>query len=950
LIAGTYDVVIRDAAHTMCSQDLGNVIVHQPTALSGTTAKTDVNCFGGADGTITVTATGGWGTYGYSDNGGTSWQSSNVFTGLIAGTYAIVIHDAAHTICFQNLGNVIILQPTAPLGSTSTSTDVNCFSGIDGTITVTASGGWGTYEYSDNGGGIWQTSNIFSGLIAGTYDVVIRDAAHTMCTFDEGIVTIHQPAAPLGGSTTHTNVNCFDGYDGTITVTATGGWGTYQYSDGPAGWQTSNIFGGLHAGTYHIYIRDAVHTICTADLGEVIILQPPAHLASTTVPTPVNCFGNSDGILTVSASGGWGTFEYSDDGGLTWQASNIFSGLPTGTYHVIIRDAAHTMCTEDQGIFTVTQPNGALGSTTTHTNVGCYGGSDGTITVNASGGWGTYEYSDNGGSTWQTSNVFNGLLIGTYHVMIRDKSHTMCTEDQGPVIIIQPDVLVASASNNGPICEGLEATFTVCVSQTGGTGPYHYVWSDPIGGFGYPDASCVTGIAVYATHNGIWHVTVTDAHGCTATATTNLVIKQRFNLSGLMHYNNTAYTPLAGIVIGLYQGATQIATSTTTATGYYHFDNICCDAYTLKVTYNPYPVGSINSTDACQVQWWFTHCGLSPYLPIQLVNFFAGDVDWSSLPDWINSTDAYLIQQYFVYGGAPTVVFNRAPWSYAKDGVMQFCNNVPPITTDDITVNLCSTQTIDLLAQVTGDFNRSYIVGGKDASAKVQITYGQTKQVSPNKEFDLQVYVVNPTKVSAASLALNFPTNLVEVMNVTMDGGQLDWNVNGNALRIGWNTMNPLSLNAHATLLTLRLRTTGDFKVGTAIRLALASDPMNELADELVMPIPDAILGVDVIEASPIGIPENSSVSDLSLENHPNPFSNETMFDYSLPFDGNVTLVIHNLLGETVKTLVNEPQTQGDHTFRFDASSIATGVYTATIKLDANGTKLVRTIKLIRGK
>ncbi|MCX6250609.1 MAG: T9SS type A sorting domain-containing protein, partial [Bacteroidetes bacterium] len=189
-----------------------------------------------------------------------------------------------------------------------------------------------------------------------------------------------------------------------------------------------------------------------------------------------------------------------------------------------------------------------------------------------------------------------------------------------------------------------------------------------------------------------------------------------------------------------------------------------------------------------------------------------------------------------------------------------------------------------------------------------------------------------------------------EVKDVTMDGGQLDWNVTGNELRIGWHTMNALSLNAHADLVTLRLRTTGDFTVGTSIRLSLVANQMNELADQFAMPIPDAIIGVDVIEASPIGIPENSSVNDLSFQNHPNPFSNETMFNYSLPFDGRVTLVIHNLLGETVRTLVNEPQTQGDHTFRFDAGSIATGVYTATIKLDANGTKLVRTIKLIRNK
>ncbi|MCX6251959.1 MAG: T9SS type A sorting domain-containing protein [Bacteroidetes bacterium] len=297
--------------------------------------------------------------------------------------------------------------------------------------------------------------------------------------------------------------------------------------------------------------------------------------------------------------------------------------------------------------------------------------------------------------------------------------------------------------------------------------------------------------------------------------------------------------------------------------------------------------------------------------------------------------------------------FDRLTWSYAKAGVTVACEGSHPTSADeDIMVNVCGANKIqDLLAQVTGDFNGSYVAGGsKDASAKVRLTYGQTKQVSPNREFDLPVYVVNPMKVGATSLILNFPANLVEVKNVIMDGGLLDWNMNGNELRIGWHTLNPVSLNAHANLVTLHLKTTGDFKVGTSIRLSLASNDMNELADQFAKPIPDAILSVDVIEASPIGIPENLSASDLTLDNHPNPFSNETMFNYSLPFDGRVTLVIHNLLGETVRTLVNESQTQGDHTIRFDAGSMATGVYTATIKLDANSARLERTIKLIRNK
>ncbi len=57
-------------------------------------------------------------------------------------------------------------------------------------------------------------------------------------------------------------------------------------------------------------------------------------------------------------------------------------------------------------------------------------------------------------------------------------------------------------------------------------------------------------------------------------------------------------------------------------------------------------------------------------------------------------------------------------------------------------------------------------------------------------------------------------------------GGQLDWAVNGDELRIGWNTQNPIYLSASAELVTLKLRTTGKFIQGETIRLTLASDPL----------------------------------------------------------------------------------------------------------------------------
>ena len=111
-------------------------------------------------------------------------------------------------------------------------TNVTCFGANDGTITISSpTGGYGTYEYSTNGGGAWQASGNFINLILGTYNVQIRDAAHTGCVIVINPALVITEPAVLNATVTPTMVTCFGANDGMITITAaTGGYGTYQYS------------------------------------------------------------------------------------------------------------------------------------------------------------------------------------------------------------------------------------------------------------------------------------------------------------------------------------------------------------------------------------------------------------------------------------------------------------------------------------------------------------------------------------------------------------------------------------------------------------------------------------------------------------------------------------------------------------------------------------------------
>ena len=115
--------------------------------------------------------------------------------------------------------------------------------------------------------------------------------------------------------------------DGTITITgATGGYGTYEYSINAGGsWQLANTYTNLQPATYDVRIRDAAHPGCVIILNPQLVITEPAVLNAVVNSINVTCFGANNGNITITnPSGGSGTYEYSIDGGATWQRSGTF--------------------------------------------------------------------------------------------------------------------------------------------------------------------------------------------------------------------------------------------------------------------------------------------------------------------------------------------------------------------------------------------------------------------------------------------------------------------------------------------------------------------------------------------------------------------------------------------------------------------------------------------------
>ncbi|MCJ7448576.1 MAG: hypothetical protein MUO72_12880, partial [Bacteroidales bacterium] len=482
LTPGTYNVQIRDAAYTSCYIILNNaLVITQPAVLKATITTTMITCNGASDGIINITGpSGGYGTYEYTINGGTSWQASGLFNGLAPGSYDVRIRDAANSSCEVVLNNGVDITEPAALDAMVIDTDITCFGANNGTITVTnPAGGYGTYEYSNNGGATWQSSNTFTGLAPNTYDVRIRDKVQTACTkiLDPAVV-ISQPAV-LNATVASTNVTCNGANDGTITISSpTGGYGTYSYSiNGGASWQGSGNFINLSPGTYNIRIRDAVNTACVVALNPPVVITEPPVLSATVAKTNITCFGAADGTIIISgAAGGYGSYEYTINGGATWQASNSFTALTPGFYNVKIRDATNPACIITlNGSLNITQP-AVLNATVARTNVTCNGSSNGTITItNPTGGYGTYEYSINGGGTWQATGSYTALAVGSYDVQIRDAANIACVIVLNPALAItQPAILAATVTSTDVNCFGANDGVITITGASGGYGTYEY--------------------------------------------------------------------------------------------------------------------------------------------------------------------------------------------------------------------------------------------------------------------------------------------------------------------------------------------------------------------------------------------------------------------------------------------------------------------------------------------
>lgn len=499
LAAGTYTVTVTDGI--FCSKTQTVVISGPTDALNGTSSVTNVSCFGGSNGTATITASGGTPGYTYLWSNGATTATA---TGLLAGIYSVTITD--NKSCTKTINNINVGAPTSVISGIPSSTPVSCFGGSNGSASVTAFGGTPGYTYSwfPSGGNGAEAS----GLTAGTYSVTITDA--NSCTGFVNNIVVGGPTAILNGTTSTTAASCFGGNNGTATVTASGGKPGYTYLWFPSG-GTDATASGLTAGSYSVTITDI--NSCTRTINNINVGESPAIIPNPT-QTNVSCNGGFNGSASVAPTGGAGSYTYS------WSPSGgtgaTASGLTAGSYTVTITDANSCTTTQD---FTIDQP-AVLSATTASTAVSCFGGSNGSASVTVSGGSPTYTYlwAPLGG----TMASISGRPAGDYTCTITDANGCSLIKN---ITISTPAAFSATVIQTNVSCNG-GTNGSATITPSGATAPYSYVWA-PSGG----TAATASGLSF-----GNYTVTVQDANTCVYTV--NVDITQPASLSVIPSQTN----------------------------------------------------------------------------------------------------------------------------------------------------------------------------------------------------------------------------------------------------------------------------------------------------------------------------------------------------------------------------------------------------------------------------
>ncbi|TVR38758.1 MAG: hypothetical protein EA392_08710, partial [Cryomorphaceae bacterium] len=491
LSPGTYTVLVVDENNCEAT---ASFTIEEPEPIEVTADITDNLCAGESEGAIDLSITGGTPPY------DVTWTGPNGFTSnqenidnLESGAYNLELTDAAGC----GFTATFTVSEPDPIDIELSADDVSCFGLNDGTIDATLTGGTPDYSFAWTGpGGFTATTESISNLAPGSYTLAVTDASGC-----EGLQTIEiAEPDPLDISADVVDITCNGAADGAIVLAVEGGTPGYTYSwAGPGGFGSTNQnLTGLQAGTYVVTVTDA--NGCEAS--EAFTINEPAMIEIAGDISDNLCAEDEEGAITIEISGGTPdyTISWTGPNGFTSIESSI-TNLASGSYAVVVTDANNC---EQAAVFAVSEP-APIELTLTPSELTCPDDTDGSITLEVSGGTPEYSFAWSGPDGFSSANQnLTGLAQGEYAVVVTDANGC---EQSASTEILATDTMLPEATITPIACAG-EETGSIAVVVSGGTPDYQFNWSGP-NGFSSNNAN-ISNLAA-----GNYVLIITDANECT---------------------------------------------------------------------------------------------------------------------------------------------------------------------------------------------------------------------------------------------------------------------------------------------------------------------------------------------------------------------------------------------------------------------------------------------------
>ncbi len=687
---GLYTVTVTDG--NQCTSET-SFDLSEPGVLGLSCVElTPVSTTNGTDGVAEITISGGTPSYdlewmGPVDGFQPAFAEGAInINALSAGSYTLTITDSNDC---SEMCSFTITDPLCDLTIAINSSDISCFGDNNGEITVTTNGGTPdfTFDWSDD---TYDGQSSLTDLGPGLYEVTVSDALGCEAIASADIA---EPAMLTVACSIVSQVTMVGGANGETEVMIGGGTAPYAVSwmGQQTGSTTINSAGTLNledldAGDYTVTVID--DNDCTTTC-MFTITEPICDLSLMMTPMPVSCNGDMDGSIEVDITGGNLPLTLTWDPA-TFNGQEDLMNIPAGTYSLTVTDNAGCM---EMASVEVIQPEALVLVCTPVNDPSTVGGSDGSATVEISGGAAPYtiDYASgpgNNGSMPGTAgvNTLNNLIAGNYTITVEDANGctTTCTFS-----LSDPTCdLVIDLSGTDPICAGdASGTLTLAINS-----------SAIITSIDWNEDSFDGETNLPNVEPGTYQVIVTDALNCTQSATitiNDIANPLLIDCSDILHTSNPSGSD-GGVNLVVAGGTADYDISwtgpvsgaaTINSAGTFPIEDLLVGSYTITV------VDGNNCETSCEFVILNPNCNFDMNVISSNVTCAGGDDGSITL---------------FLNEGTPDFIFDWNQDQYDSQGITGNLTDIPAgfysLTVTDAG-NCIDTATFNILDGPAFDFN-----------------------------------------------------------------------------------------------------------------------------------------------------------------------------------------------------------------------------------------------------